>query len=319
MLEHLRKWAAALTALVVIGGAGAAYAAGCCNVSPTHQIRVPGVVIGKPSVSQPSGCGDCKPPPSCGKDCGGGGGHGGGGGGKGQFNGSFSFNAEVSATATANALAQSRADARAEARANSSAFGLGGAINGSTFIGGGGGSSMWIGSSSDFISNLTVEEGPAMQAVTVPYQASRSWFKMVVIQAVCIDDKLIPHPASQVTPDRDIAETFEGELFRCLAGARMQYTLADFSGKVDFSGGKSITCDKNQALYHAAGGKLECRKQKAARDCNERSLLRRYGAGVKVLKMAYTETYTAYRTEYVQAEAVAMGMSLDGGVGGIVH
>ena len=70
MLEHLRNWAAALTALVVIGGAGAAYAAGCCNVSPTHQIRVPGVVIGKPSVSpsKPSGCGDCKPPPSCGKD-----------------------------------------------------------------------------------------------------------------------------------------------------------------------------------------------------------------------------------------------------------
>ena len=318
MFEHLRSWAAALVVLVGIGSAGAAYAAGCCNVPSTHQIRVPGVVIGKPSVtpSKPSGCGDCKPPPSCGKDCGGGGGE---GGGKGQFNGSFSFNAEVSASAVANANALARS--RAEARANSSAFGLGGAINGSTFIGGGGGSSLWVGSSSDFISSLVVEEGPTMQLINVPYQATRSWFKMVVIQAVCIDDKLIPHPASQVTPGRDIAETYEGELFRCLAGARMQYTLADFSGKVDFSGGKSVTCDKNQALYHGAGGKLECRAQKRARDCNERSLLRRYGAGVKVLKMAYTETYTAYRTEYVQsaAQAVAMGMSLDGGVGGIVH
>jgi hypothetical protein len=137
-----------------------------------------------------------------------------------------------------------------------------------------------------------------------------------------VDDKLVPHHASQVTPGRDIAESYEGELFRCLAGSRMQYTFAEYKNQVSFDGGQTVTCDKNQALYHSAGGKLECRAQKAARDCNERSLLRRYGAGIKVLKMAYTETYTAYRTEWRQASAsasAAMGMSLDGGVGGIAH
>ena len=28
------------------------------------------------------------------------------------------------------------------------------------------------------------------------------------------------------------------------------------------------------------GGRIECRAQKPARDCNERSLLRRFGAGI---------------------------------------
>ena len=198
-------------------------------------------------------------------------------------------------------------------------------MNGSAGFGGGG-SSFWIGTSSDYISNLVVEEAAAAVTtpVSVPYQASRSWYKMVAIQAVCLDDKMVPHPASQVTPDREIAESYEGELYRCLAGARMQYTLAEFNGQVDFNGGQTITCEKNQALYHAAGGRVECRAQKAQRDCNERSLLRRYGAGIKILRMAGVETYTAYRTEYVQsqqasASAVAMSMALDGGVGGVVH
>ena len=189
-------------------------------------------------------------------------------------------------------------------------------------MGGGGGSSFWVGTSSDYISNLVVESEAAAVAKTVPYQATRAWSKMIVIRAVCIDDKQIPHPASQVIPDREVVETYEGELFRCLAGARMQYTFADYIGKADFDGGQTVVCGKNQALYHASGGKVECRAQKPSRDCNERSLLRRYGAGIKILKMAGVETYTAFRTEYSQASAaasVAMSMSLDGGVGGVVH
>ncbi|WP_204282233.1 hypothetical protein, partial [Serratia marcescens] len=42
---------------------------------------------------------------------------------------------------------------------------------------------------------------------------------------------------------------------------------------------------------------VSCRPQLPARDCNERSLLRRFGAGVKILNMLTTETYTAYREE----------------------
>ena len=72
-----------------------------------------------------------------------------------------------------------------------------------------------------------------------------------------------------------------------------------------------------EALYHVPGkdaGRLECRPQKPARDCNERSLLRRFGAGIKILTIVITEKYTAYREHSTQATSTAM--TFDGGVGG---
>ncbi|RZJ74854.1 MAG: hypothetical protein EON88_37250, partial [Brevundimonas sp.] len=61
--------------------------------------------------------------------------------------------------------------------------------------------------------------------------------------------------------------------------------------------------------------------QKAERECNERSLLRRYGAGVKILTWIREEMFTSYREEIVEEEAIAVSggvISLDGGVGGRV-
>ena len=75
------------------------------------------------------------------------------------------------------------------------------------------------------------------------------------------------------------------------------------------------------AFITARGGTVECKPQKPERDCNERSLLRRYGAGVKVLTMWYEETYTEYREEVVVREGWAVqggAITLDGGVGGRV-
>jgi hypothetical protein len=328
MFIGFRIWAAVAAALTLSALAGGAYAAACCNVPSTHQVRVPGVVIGRPTVQQGCGstCGGCDscsppptpcdtcspPPPSCNDNCGG---HGGKRR-RGDFSGDFSFTANLAVSASAAASSVTNTFA------NSSAFGLGGAINGSQFYGNGG-SSFYVDYNTGYIPNLLVEEGAAMAAVNVPFQASRSGFKIVVIQAVCIDDKAIPHPASQVTPDKEIADSYEGELYRCLAGTRMQYTWAEYSGKVDFAQGQTTTCDKNSALYHVAGGRIECRAQKAARDCNERSLLRRYGAGIKIVKIFWSETYTAYRTEtqsvQTSAQASAMGMAIDGGVGGVAH
>jgi hypothetical protein len=149
-----------------------------------------------------------------------------------------------------------------------------------------------------------------------------------VIQAFCLDDKDVPHPASQVFPERDVEAAYEGELYRCIAGTRMQYVYADYLDKVSFDGGKTVTCDKGQSLYYSRrvsgeGGKesqgfLECRKQIPARDCNERSLLRRFGAGVKILVITTVEKYTAYREESVESSSSSIGsMSLSGGVGGI--
>jgi hypothetical protein len=145
-----------------------------------------------------------------------------------------------------------------------------------------------------------------------------------------------------VTPDRDIGD-YEGEIYRCIAGARLQYVVAEYkaesaaclippgaSGGASascFNGGQTVVCNKNDALYYTpngkGGGALSCRPQKPARDCNERSLLRRFGAGVKILTMVSAERYTAYKEEVVREQTVTNGqitsLALDGGVGGVAY
>jgi len=171
------------------------------------------------------------------------------------------------------------------------------------------------------IQGLTVEGAAVRRMVRVPYTATRRSMKRVVIQAVCIDDRQRPHPASQVRPGRDVHDDYEGELYRCIAGSRLQATIAAYEGEVRFDHGETMACQKNDALWKGRDGRLECRPQKAERDCNERSLLRRYGAGVKILTLYREESYTEYREEEVVAEGVALEgsmITLDGGVGGRV-
>jgi hypothetical protein len=168
---------------------------------------------------------------------------------------------------------------------------------------------------SGVIQALHVEDGDPGQPVCIQY---RSVERRVAVQAVCLDDKAVPHPASQVLPERDVAPTFDGEIYRCIAGARMQYTLGEFAGQASFDHGQTVTCDKGMALYHSADGHLMCRPQKPARDCNERSLLRRYGAGIKVLNAPPAQTCVAYRNA-PQESGVSLNMAIDGGVGGVVR
>jgi hypothetical protein len=199
-----------------------------------------------------------------------------------------------------------------QASANAVAFG---AAQSQTFVGGGGGGVSGIIPGPVTAANLGVG-GEEREA----YEATRTRFEKVVIQAFCFDDKNVPHPASQVSPDRDIAVTYAGEIYRCIAGSHMQVTIAPFRDKVSFEGGQTLACLKGEALYHEPGqgaGKLVCRPQTPARDCNERSLLRRFGAGIKVLTLVYTEKYTAYRESVHQGGSVAM--TFDGGVGGIAY
>jgi hypothetical protein len=124
--------------------------------------------------------------------------------------------------------------------------------------------------------------------------AFRAVAQAMTIRASCLDDKDVPHPASQVSPERQVANGFEGEIYRCIAGTRLQYTMLQSEGASD---GQSMSCRKGEALYHQSNGRLECRAQKPARDCNERSLLRRYGAGVKVLSAVAGQECVAWRTE----------------------
>jgi hypothetical protein len=222
----------------------------------------------------------------------------------------------VGATAIVNVNAQASASGAASAGASA---GAGGSAGATVFYGGGGGGGGFATPGvAGFIQGLNVV-GDATRRVS--YESSRTVVRKVVIQAVCLDDKDVPHPASQTSPDRDIEDSFDGELYRCIAGARMQATIADYDGgEIRFDHGRVLACQKNEAIYHGPGGAVECRPQKPARDCNERSLLRRFGAGVKILTMRVEEKYTAFREEtQTSVTSTASAISLDGGVGGFVY
>jgi hypothetical protein len=83
-------------------------------------------------------------------------------------------------------------------------------------------------------------------------------------------------------------------------------------GQPVFDGGRALSCDKGQALSYRSG-QLACTAQEARAACNERSLLRRYGPGLKYVTVTRTETYTATRQR--EASWTSSSMFVDGGVG----
>jgi hypothetical protein len=97
------------------------------------------------------------------------------------------------------------------------------------------------------------------------------------------------------------------------------------NGQPVFDGGRTMSCQKGQALAYtngtgaaggAAGGSLVCVAQAARADCNERSLLRRFGPGIKYATVTRTETVTSTR-QAAQSNVVTLrsSMFVDGGVG----
>lgn len=222
-------------------------------------------------------------------------------------------NANVNASAAASSTATASGTASGIGTGNASGNGFGAGVGtgfGSGFGAGFGGGGAGPGFTPGVVSalpDIVVQTAPARRRVA--YEASRSKTVKIIIQAFCLDDRGEPHPASQVFPEKDVDNDYEGELYRCIAGTRMQYVMADFNEKISFDGGKSITCDKDQALYHTKSAKLECRRQAPARDCNERSLLRRFGAGIKILTIVTVETYTAYREEEIESSSITTSAS----------
>ena len=317
MRVRIKTWLlAALGALTL--GAVAGEAAAQCNsgCTPPPQPSCCEAPPAPPSPpSPPNSCCQAPPPPSYPG---------------GNFNGNFNVNVNVNGNANSNA--------------NSNASSLRARGAGDVYVGGGGGAYFSVDQPyPTVIQGLNVEGGAQMIQQAV--QRSRWAFSKVVIQALCIDDRDIPHPASQVQPGRDIASGYEGELYRCIAGTRLQYTLAEFAEQISFDHGQTMSCQKGESLWYSegaaagaaaayaaqyggqpgpgvpiGGGMVECRPQKAERDCNERSLLRRYGAGIKILTLWREEVYTEYEQQVVQATSMSMGSSLtlDGGVGGRV-
>jgi hypothetical protein len=217
------------------------------------------------------------------------------------------FNVNVNVHANATAIATSRSRSNSESNSTSSSNS---GSSGDTFFFGGGGSNVIATPGFPVIQRLNVMG----DKVRTEIKEKRTVFKQKVVQAFCIDARGAPHPASRLTPDMDVREGFSGELFRCIAGTRLQATYADYTGKVAFDGGETIACAKGEALYHMNGA-LVCRTQTAQRNCFERSLLRRHGAGVKVFRMTKIEEHTSFKEEQIAHQSE---IALDGGVGGFV-
>ena len=164
--------------------------------------------------------------------------------------------------------------------------------------------------------NAPVDTGP----VCLQYAPA---VQVVAVQATCLDDKDVPHPASQVMPGREVAPGYSGEVFRCIAGARMQYVLGSFAGQPDFARGQTVVCNKGDALWRGGDGRMQCRPQTPARDCNERSLLRRYGAGIKLVQVSGGGQCVRFgggqSVASAQGQGPVTGLLIDGGVGGVAH
>ncbi len=269
----------AISAAVVWSVSSVVLASPCNCVPTTHQVRVPGIVIDAPVINS-SGSGS-------------------GGYGSSGASSSASAGASVSLGISTQVSVTGSLGQTSNAAANLIAYG-----------GGGGG---WFSESGPIstISMLQTEMTPLSQRVCAQFSAALQDMR---IEASCIDDKETPHPASQTNPDRALSETFEGEIYRCIAGARLQYTVSDVRG----GPGRTLTCDKGQALNRNAVGQLLCKAQIPARDCNERSLLRRFGPGLKQVKLAMSPMCIAWK-EGDPAAPEANAISFDGGVGGVVR
>ncbi|MEE2527251.1 hypothetical protein V0U79_12865 [Hyphobacterium sp. HN65] len=282
---------------------------------------------------------------------GGGGGHGGHGGGGGNYGGGGScgggsyggcsgggghrvrtpdiriygpridvgVNVNTNVNVTTNVNAGANANANANAGANSGAGAGAGsrAGSGTTIISlGGGGGSFGAPPPATAINGLNV--AGLVEIEMVEEERTRILEEWRVIRAVCMDDRGTPHPASRPDPGERVEEGFSGELFRCMSGTFMQVTIGwRIDGEDVFDDAFSMVCSQGEALRHGEGGRVFCATQEARRNCNERSLLRLYGPGVKLVYVRREERYTEMveqRREIVNTSN--MTLMLDGGVGG---
>ncbi len=235
----------------------------------------------------------------------------------------------ATSTAVASAQAMSMASASGYAMGGASASGSGAGY----FIGGGGGYYN-PGVPQSTISNFSLDGGYETKLIEedVPGTADICVDKIVEefrtrpVQALCIDDRNTPHPASRVDGEMSVDGNYSGEIYRCIAGTRMQVTMGELvDGKASFEIGDTFSCAKGEALWHGANGALQCRRQTPERDCNERSLLRKYGPGVKLVRVAEKKTICVPTTRPTVTKVVkevkvprplaAGNLVLDGGWG----
>lgn len=174
------------------------------------------------------------------------------------------------------------------------------------------------------VQETVTEKVPIRKEVCVEQIVER--VAIAPVRASCIDETGTPHPASRNDDTLNVDGSYTGELFRCVAGTTLQVTIGRMvQNEADFSQAGGFSCAKGEALIHKAGGELVCGAQAPRRNCNERSLLRKYGPGLKLVetrvqdKVCQPTIETHYKT--VQRDVVremplpSSPIMLDGGVG----
>ncbi len=153
------------------------------------------------------------------------------------------------------------------------------------FSGGGGGVDFAGPSEGGFIGMLQVVGAEARTRTQ-----TRTVSTVRAVRAVCHDERGMVHPASQTSGARTL--TAPGEVFRCIEGTAMQVTIGrQVDGAVVYEGADVLQCARGEALIFNQG-QLYCGAAAARPSCHERSLLRRYGPGEKLVTLTTTETWT---------------------------
>lgn len=227
-----------------------------------------------------------------------------------RINVGVNVNTNVNVTTNVNANANAGANAGAGAGAGAS----GGAT--AIAIAGGGGGSFGAPPPATAITGLAL--AGIYETELIEEERTRVLEEWRVIRAVCVDDRGTPHPASRPSPDERVENGFDGELFRCMSGTFMQVTIGwRVDGADVWDDAYTMVCERNEALRHDATGRVYCAIQEPRRNCNERSLLRLYGPGLKLVYIRREETYTeTVERRREVATATNMTLMLDGGVGG---
>ncbi|WP_417478215.1 hypothetical protein [Maricaulis sp.] len=220
----------------------------------------------------------------------------------------------VTTNVTTNVDASSNASAGARAGAGAGA----GAI---TYIGGGSYTPYTTAPAATAITGLNVSGLERETEYEFREEQRSRWVEeWRLVRAVCVDDTGTPHPASRVDNGDRVTATYDGEVYRCVAGTAMQVTIGwRQDGQDNWTDAPTIMCRKGEALRHSPGGSLTCATQEPRRNCNERSLLRMYGPGAKLVFMRREEHYmesVRYERESESTRLTSMTLMLDGGVGG---
>lgn len=201
------------------------------------------------------------------------------------------------ASAFAAALAQAQSSAQANVNVSSGSYSESVSINqGGGYVGG----------------------AVAVQAQQTCHMTEASVVK--AIHAVCIAQGQ-EFAASHMTRDTWIESAYEGEVARCIPGARLKVVIGDMvqsdqgmAGAYD--NGTVLDCAMGEALRHYKDGMLKCAPAVPVKDCTERTNLRLYGTGDFFFSFRTQVCATSSSLSQASAsDAEVSGMALDGGVG----